>query len=431
MPSPEPKPASATSEESDGVDGIQSGNDTVRCPDGWRSKDLGSLFEFKNGLNKAKGFFGRGTPIINYMDVYDHPGIVREHVNGLVDLDAGEIKNFSANPGDVFFTRTSETLEEIGMAAVLLEEIPGAVFSGFVLRGRPKTDELTNSFKKYCFRSEAVRQQIVSSGTYTTRALTNGRNLSKVTLIHPILREEQLAIGSALSDTDALIEGMENLIAKKRLVKEGAMQELLTGERRLPGFSGEWQKIRLEDIGEVVNGLTYSPRDVREDGTLVLRASNIQGGSLAFDDNVYVQMDVPDRALVREDDILVCVRNGSRDLIGKFAKIDGRCSGMAFGAFMAVFRTSAHEFVAHQFGSDRFKAQIRAHLGATINQITNKSFNSFEIDLPSDPEEQRAIGRVLSEMDSEVATLRAKLAKLRLIKQGMMQELLTGRIRLI
>jgi type I restriction enzyme S subunit len=258
-------------------------------------------------------------------------------------------------------------------------------------------------------------------------------------------KAEQEAIAEALSDVDALIESLEQLIAKKRHVKQGAMQELLTGKKRLPGFETVgaihelplpnvphgWVVKRLGDIGESLIGLTYKPSDVRSDGVLVLRSSNVFDGRLRFDDNVFVETEIPERIMVRAGDILICVRNGSRDLIGKCAKIDEQTQGMTFGAFMAVFRTSFHNFVYHQFQSDVIKRQIHEHLGATINQITNKSLNSFQIPFPLDATEQTAIAAILSDMDAEIAALETKLAKTRSLKQGMMHNLLTGRLRLV
>jgi type I restriction enzyme S subunit len=242
---------------------------------------------------------------------------------------------------------------------------------------------------------------------------------------------EQEAIAEALSDADALIEALEQLVAKKRQLKQGAMQELLTGKRRLPGFSGEWEIKPLGEIGESIIGLTYSPNDVRADGVLVLRSSNVQEGALSFQDNIYVELEISERIMVRAGDILICVRNGSRDLIGKCAKIDDRCKGMTFGAFMSVFRTPFHNFVFHQFQSNVIKRQINEHLGATINQITNKSLNSFQIPFPKDETEQTAIAQILTDMDAEITELESKLTKARAVKQGMMQQLLTGRIRLL
>jgi len=132
---------------------------------------------------------------------------------------------------------------------------------------------------------------------------------------------------------------------------------------------------------------------------------------------------------VRKNDILICVRNGSRELIGKAAMIDHSAAGMTFGAFMSVFRTQYSKYVFFQLQSLLISKQIKANIGATINQITNANFNSFIVPLPP-LAEQRAIAEVLSDMDAQIAALDALIAKKRDIKQGAMQELLTGRRRL-
>jgi type I restriction enzyme S subunit len=273
----------------------------------------------------------------------------------------------------------------------------------------------------------------------------NRNDLHEVVVALPPTKAEQEAIAEALSNVDALIESLEQLIAKKRQIKQGAMQELLTGKKRLPGFETkpgykqtevgvipeDWSVKRLGKMGEALIGLTYSPANVQPDGLLVLRSSNIADGRLSFEDNVFVKIEVPNKIIVREGDILICVRNGSRDLIGKCAKIDKRAAGMTFGAFMAVFRTDFHDFVLQQFQSDVVERQIHAHLGATINQITNASLNSFRIPLPPTKAEQEAIATILSDMDDEITALEQKLTKARQLKQGMMQELLTGKTRLV
>jgi type I restriction enzyme, S subunit len=102
---------------------------------------------------------------------------------------------------------------------------------------------------------------------------------------------------------------------------------------RLPN---DWSVKPLRTVGEALIGLTYAPSNVRSYGTLVLRSSNIQNDELAFEDNVFVDMDIPERIMVRPGDVLICVRNGSRPLIGKSALLDERTKGMTFGAFMAV-----------------------------------------------------------------------------------------------
>ncbi len=192
----------------------------------------------------------------------------------------------------------------------------------------------------------------------------------------------------------------------------------------------DWNVVPMGQVSECLIGLTYSPFDVRDFGTLVLRSSNIQNGKLAFDDNVFVDMDVPTRAITRKNDILICVRNGSRQLIGKCALIDDKTAGSAFGAFMSVLRSDSAKFLFFQFQSSIQKRQIDEVMGATINQITNKDMAAFKVIWPSTKAEQEAIAEALSDVDALIESLDQLLAKKRQLKQGAMQQLLTGRKRL-
>lgn len=241
---------------------------------------------------------------------------------------------------------------------------------------------------------------------------------------------EQRAIASALSDVDGLLDGLQRLIAKKRDLKQAAMQQLLTGQSRLPGFQGEWNETTLGEIGECTIGLTYKPENVVKHGLLVLRSSNVQNGRIAYDDNVYVNLEVAEHLYTQVGDLLICVRNGSRALIGKCAVIDQAAAGLTFGAFMAMYRTKHWRFVVHAFQGDDIQRQIRDNIGATINQITNKDMKGFRIKLPP-AAEQDAIAEVLGDMDAELTALEERLDKTRSLKHAMMQELLTGRIRLV
>lgn len=191
----------------------------------------------------------------------------------------------------------------------------------------------------------------------------------------------------------------------------------------------DWGTRALGDIGECLIGLTYDPADVSPDGLLVLRSSNIEDGALRFDDNVFVDVEVPERLIVRRGDLLICVRNGSRSLIGKCALINDQAEGMTFGAFMALFRSPFNPFTFYCFQANLVKRQIHEHLGATINQITNKSLRSFCIPFPT-ALEQGAIAEALSDADRLIAALDKLIAKKRAIMHATMQQLLTGRTRL-
>lgn len=192
----------------------------------------------------------------------------------------------------------------------------------------------------------------------------------------------------------------------------------------------DWDAVPLGELGEALIGLTYTPSDVSNDGTLVLRSSNIQNDALAFTDNVFVACPIPEKIMVRPGDVLICVRNGSADLIGKTVLLDDRVIGMTFGAFMAVFRSEIGPLVNYCFQSPILKRQINEHLGATINQITNKSLNSFKISLPRNRDEQRAIAEALSDVDAAIDAMTRLLAKKRDLRTSAMQRLLTGETRL-
>ena len=232
----------------------------------WSEKTIGEMFKFKNGLNKSKDSFGFGTPIINYTDVYKHRGLTRDMVKGLVHLDANEIRRYKVKKGDVFFTRTSETPEEVGLASVLLEDIEECSFSGFILRGRPITKDLEFDYCKECFSIQSVRDNIVKTCTYTTRALTNGTVLSKISIAIPS-KEEQKAIASYFTNLDSLIQSTTKKIESLKQVKVASLQAMfpLEGETtprvRLKGFEGEWEKVCVGNLGTTYSGLSGKSKE--------------------------------------------------------------------------------------------------------------------------------------------------------------------------
>ena len=162
----------------------------------------------------------------------------------------------------------------------------------------------------------------------------------------------------------------------------------------------------------------------------MLRASNVQQSRITYDNNVFVDRQVPEHLITRPGDILICVRNGSRALIGKCARIEDDSAGMTFGAFMSVYRSPHSAFVFQVFQSQCIQKQIQENIGATINQITNKDLRAFRVRLPP-TDEQTGIATVLSDMDSEITAIERRCDKMRALKQGMMHELLTGRTRLV
>ncbi len=199
----------------------------------------------------------------------------------------------------------------------------------------------------------------------------------------------------------------------------------LKPDLRFPEFlgKGDWETKTLNELGELINGLTYSPNDVRDEGLLVLRSSNIQNGILVFNDCVFVRTNIKGANISQPKDILICVRNGSKRLIGKNAIIPESIPLATHGAFMTVFRASNPDFVFQLFQSNAYDRQVKADLGATINSINSKNFIRYEFNVPSNPLEQRKIASCLSTLDELIIAQNKKLDVLKDHKKGLMQNL--------
>jgi type I restriction enzyme S subunit len=197
---------------------------------------------------------------------------------------------------------------------------------------------------------------------------------------------------------------------------------------RFPGFSGEWEDGKLGNYGNLINGLTYSPDNIVDDGLLVLRSSNVQNGQIYLNDNVYVNLDVDDAALTKEDDILICVRNGSKRLIGKSTIINKNLPKSTHGAFMTVFRGESNKFISHWFHSSIYYKEVHKNLGATINSINGSNLKKFKTIFPLKPEQQK-IAVFLSAVDNKIEQLSKKQELLGEYKKGLMQKIFSQAIR--
>lgn len=163
-------------------------------------------------------------------------------------------------------------------------------------------------------------------------------------------------------------------------------------------FHYSWEQRKLPEFVSFFNGLTYTPDDVEETGTLVLRSSNVKNGEIVDADNVYVNDKVAVSENVREGDIIVVVRNGSRALIGKHAQIKASMPNTVIGAFMSGMRSEHSSFVNALLDTSAFENEIAKNMGATINQITGYMFSKMEFMIPSG-DEQRKIGEYFQSLD--------------------------------
>ncbi len=191
-------------------------------------------------------------------------------------------------------------------------------------------------------------------------------------------------------------------------------------EVRFKGFTDAWEQRKLGSEVEFYSGLTYSPKNIVDKGTLVLRSSNIKNGEIIDADNVYVDSKVVNSQNVEIGDIIVVVRNGSRNLIGKHATVKKRMDSTVIGAFMTGIQSKIPSFINALLDTKQFQIEITKNLGATINQITTGEFKKMKFFLPSS-NEQGKIGAFIQQLDDTIALHQRKLDTLEQLKQGFLQ----------
>ena len=192
----------------------------------------------------------------------------------------------------------------------------------------------------------------------------------------------------------------------------------------------DWEVVKLKNFAISLIGLTYRPENIVNKGLLVLRSSNIKNGKIVYNDNVFVNCLVPPKLLTQEDDILICVRNGSKNLVGKCAIVRKQDTNNSFGAFMSVIRSERNKYLYHFFQTDIARKQYLGTTSATINQITSKDLGLLNVVLPASYCEQKKIAEVLSCWDEGIEVLEKLLEKKQLLKKALMQGLLSGKIPL-
>lgn len=193
---------------------------------------------------------------------------------------------------------------------------------------------------------------------------------------------------------------------------------------RFPEFSGEWKKHSLGEIGETIIGLTYKPSDVVDNnGIIVFRSSNIKNGMIDYSDLVRVNKHIKDKIITKENDILVCARNGSQRLIGKNAIIKQEDANNTFGAFMMVYRANDNPFILPLLSTKKYFSQVGENLGARINQITTSDFNGFEFYFPENHAERTKIAELFRLLDERIATQNKIIEDLKKLKSAISKHL--------
>tara|TARA_R110000824_G_C15232376_1_gene678757 strand:+ start:512 stop:1498 length:987 start_codon:yes stop_codon:yes gene_type:complete len=311
-------------------------------------------------------------------------------------------------PGDVLVQR-SNTLDLVGTTAVFNGPAREYVYPDLMMRMRFRDDTTAHWFWRYANSASGRRFFIrVAAGSSGSMPKISGDRLRGMRLPLPPIPEQE-AIAEALSDADALIESLEQLIAKKRHIKQGAMQELLTGKKRLPGFSGEWEVKQIGELLSIKHGKSH--RSVEDsNGKYPILATSGQIGTA----NEYLY-DKPSVLIGRKGTI-----DRPQYMEQPFWTIDTLF-------FSIIYDPNDPKYLFYQFCLIDWKQFNEA---SGVPSLNARTIEQIELKAPTLPEQQ-AIATILSDMDAEITGLESKLDKARQVKQGMMHNLLTGRIRLI
>lgn len=348
----------------------------------------------------------------------------------------GKSSKYLTNSDTPYFAKESPTVPARSVliakrgAAIALDRVRIIRQSSFMdtnVMALTPTDELDGEYLFYWL----AKRGLWDIADVTSVPQINNKHINPLQITLPPLRDQRKVVNH-LSDVDSLIDALERLISKKRAIKQGVIQKIvsdLQGETRTLG-----------NIGVTIRGVSYNPStDLRSspgiDSVDLFRANNVQGSRLDFSDMQYISARRPRMdQFLQEDDILICSANGSKRLVGKAALVGQLPRESTFGAFMMVYRPDPDLidpiFAALQFQTRPFRDWIDVLLsGSSINNLRPRDVTSFEIVLPSS-DEQREIAQIIRDIDAEIDALERRLESARNIKQGMMQELLTGRTRL-
>ncbi len=394
-------------------------------PEDWVVETLKEVGFFKKGRGIARDeLISRGVPCVLYGEIYTKYHDVEKKLNSRISKITAQKSEF-IKKGDVLFAGSGETLEEIGKCFSYIGETE-AYAGGDILIMTPKKHDPI--FLGYILNAPLSVKQKAKMGQGSSVVHIYTSNLKEVTIPVP-KAEEQRAIATALTDTDNLLQSLQKLIDKKKKVKQGAMQELLTGKKRLPGFEGEWEKAKIGEICEIIAGVSKS-RYINSNGKFII----VDMGSVSTDGRLIgsKKTDLSNDVLARYDLIMPKDDIGGGKIIGKTALID-KDHTYVLGDHVYKLNSSTQDtiFLHYLINSYHVNKSLKMKVvGSAQLGLAKRSVSEQDILIPQ-INEQRAIATILSDMDTEIKALEKKYEKLQAVKKGMMQELLTGRVRLI
>jgi type I restriction enzyme S subunit len=388
--------------------------DVGLIPEDWEVVKLISLSDggMQNGLFYEVSRKGHGIKLVNVGDLYGTSPIDNSKLE-LFDANSNEIARFSIKDGDLFFTRSSVVPSGIAYCRWYKnDKAEAVVFDSHVVRLKTDIQKANPMFLFSQCVSYSSRRYFISNAKTATMTTIDQSMLGECPIVFPTLPEQE-AIAEALSDADGLISSLEKLVAKKKAIKQGAMQQLLTGKKRLDGFSGERVVYELCELLEYEQPTKYIVKSTE-----------------------YSEKGIP--VLTAGKSFLLGYTNETEGIYNNYPVIifDDFTTANKYVDFKFKVKSSAMKMLTLKNPSMNLKLIYELIQLIKFNLIDHQrywisEYSKLAIKLPSTLTEQTAIANIFSDMDSEIEALEKKFDKYKQIKQGMLQELLTGRIRLV
>ena len=340
----------------------------------WKKVKLGELYEVHNGLSKGRQFFGSGYPFLTFSNVFNN-WFLPEELESLVQSSEKERQTCSIKKGDVFITRTSETMDELGMSSVALKDYPNATYNGFTKRLRPLTDEVIPEYIGYYLRSPKFRGKFMAFSTMTTRASLANDDLLSMEVDIPEKAIQQ-RIATILSRYDSLIENYQKQIklleeSAQRLYKEWFIDLRFPGHENtkiVNGVPDGWEKKPVDTIYSIKYGKNLSTKLISENGKFPVYGAN---GVIGY----------YDKANCNEQVVLITSRgNGSGDVLMTYHK-DAFITNNSFIVLPIEDYSYCQLLFTYQFLKNANFRAVRT--GAAQPQLTNQSIHTVNVVLPS------------------------------------------------
>ncbi len=407
----------------------------------WKKVKLGELYEVHNGLSKGRQFFGTGFPFLTFSNVFNN-WFLPDQLESLVQTTDKEREACSIKAGDVFITRTSETMDELGMSSVALKDYPNATYNGFTKRLRPITNRVNPRYIGYYLRTPKFRGQFMAFSSMTTRASLANNDLLNMEVELPSM-EIQHRIATILSRYDSLIESHLKQIklleeAAQRLYKEWFIDLHFPGHENtkiVDGVPEGWEKKKLCELFSFVRGKSYTSKELSDEGTIMVNLKNIQsfGGYKSDVEKHFIGTYKEEQTLMKGDLIMgITDMTQERRLVGSVALIPDFKETATFSMdlikLISFKLPNIYLYCAMRYGDVSRQIAPLAN-GVNVLHLKPEAISNIEMVVASDSIIEKFVSYTSKTIES-ILSLQSQLRLLTEARDRLLPKMMSGEIKI-